>query len=68
MWSAAPEELEANYSILRLTQLLGTEANGDLIYQVVPARGTASLGSRNLFWRCRMRALPDSLICGFAIS
>lgn len=33
-WSAEPEELEANYSILRLTQLLGTAANGNLLYGV----------------------------------
>jgi hypothetical protein len=36
-WTAEPEELEANYGILRFSQLLGTEANGDLIYQVRPS-------------------------------
>lgn len=34
-WSAEPEELEANYSILRLSQL-ESESNGDLIYSVSP--------------------------------
>jgi hypothetical protein len=33
-WSAEPEELEANYNILRLAQHQATQPNGDLVYEV----------------------------------
>jgi hypothetical protein len=60
MWSAAPEELEANYSILRFTQLLGTEANGDLIYQVRPSSRDCKFREQESFL-----ALQDESIAGF---
>jgi hypothetical protein len=33
-WSAEPEELEANYNVLRLLRLQTTLQNGDLVYEV----------------------------------
>lgn len=59
-WAAEPEELEASYSILRLSQLESEQPNGDLIYQVRP-------GSRD----CKFRdndsflALQDEDVAGF---
>jgi hypothetical protein len=31
-WSAEPEELEANYNILRLSRYQTTQPNGDLVF------------------------------------
>jgi hypothetical protein len=59
-WSAEPEELEASYSILRLSHLEEEHPTGDLIYQVRP-------GSRD----CKFRdndsflALQDEDVAGF---
>ena len=59
-WSAEPEELEANYSILRLTQLQGAEANGDLLYGVQAASRDCKFRDNASFL-----ALQDESIPGF---
>ena len=59
-WTAEPEELEANYSILRLSQLLGTAPNGDLIYQVLPSSRDCKFRDHESFL-----ALQDERIAGF---
>lgn len=59
-WTAEPEELEANYSILRLSQLLGTAPNGDLIYDVLPSSRDCKFRDHESFL-----ALQDESIAGF---
>jgi len=59
-WSAEPEQLEANYSILRFSQLASTDPNGDLIYEVLPASRDCKFRDNESF-----RALQDEDIAGF---
>jgi AAA domain len=59
-WSAEPEQLEANYSILRFSQLLSTQANGDLVYEVLPTSRDCKFRDNESF-----RALQDEDIPGF---
>jgi hypothetical protein len=59
-WTAEPEELEANYSILRLSQVLGTAPNGDSIYQVLPSSRDCKFRDQESFL-----ALQDESIAGF---
>jgi hypothetical protein len=59
-WSAEPEELEASYSILRMSQLEGQQANGDLIYQVLPTSRDCKFRDNGSFL-----ALQDESIPGF---
>jgi hypothetical protein len=60
MWTAEPEELEANYSILRFSQLLTTEPNGDMVYQVRPSSRDCKFRDHESFV-----ALQDDSIPGF---
>ncbi len=59
-WSAEPEELEANYSILRCAQLQATLPNGDLMYQVRATSRDCKFRDNESFL-----ALQDENIAGF---
>ena len=59
-WSAEPEQLEANYSILRFSHLLSTQPNGDLVYEVLPACRDCKFRDNESF-----RALQDEDLPGF---
>ncbi len=59
VWSAEPEELEANYSILRFTQL-ESETNGVLLYNVKPTSRDCKFRDNESFL-----ALQDESIPGF---
>ena len=59
-WSSEPEELEANYSILRFAALQSTDANGDLIYQVSESSRDCKFRDNEAFL-----ALQDESVAGF---
>jgi hypothetical protein len=59
-WAAEPEELEASYSILRLSQLENEQPNGDLIYQVRPGSRDRKFRNNDSFL-----ALQDEDVAGF---
>ena len=59
-WSAEPEELEANYNILRFTQLQATLPNGDLTYLVRATSRDCKFRDNESFL-----ALQDENIAGF---
>jgi hypothetical protein len=59
-WSAEPEELESNYSILRFEQIQATQPNGDLVYQVRVTSRDCKFRDNESFL-----ALQDESIAGF---
>jgi hypothetical protein len=60
-WSAEPEELEANYSILRLTELLETEADGNLLYGVQASSRDCKFRDNESFLALQDESMPGFL-------
>jgi len=60
-WSAEPEELEANYSILRFAHLQSTQPNGDLVYQVRPTSRDCKFKDAESFLTLQVESIPGFL-------
>ncbi|HVV53322.1 MAG TPA: AAA domain-containing protein [Polyangia bacterium] len=61
VWSAEPEELEANYSILRLTRLLETKPDGNLVYGVEPSSRDCKFRDNASFLALQDESVPSFL-------
>jgi hypothetical protein len=60
-WSAEPDELEANYSILRFDRILSTEANGELVYHVRPTSQNCKFKDNDAFLALQDESFPGFL-------
>lgn len=60
-WSSEPEELEASYSILRMSQLTAEHVNGDLVYQVRPTSRDCKFRDKESFLAMQDEGIPGFL-------
>lgn len=60
-WSAEPEELEASYSILRLSELVEEHTNGDRVYHVRPTSVDCKFRDNESFLALQDEAVPGFL-------